>query len=256
MTLAPDTRGWPKGKTPGKVTNEVVTVFDAVQVNTIPADAQNLLAYVDGEWPTLQWCISMFPNATIKTVTVNGSTPNADICDMEFGDTTAIQAAQWALDAIHNGRPAWNPPSIYCQSANAWEVTEACQSLGLTFGDMTCDVCYYMAWWNDEAVVYEGTVAHQYYRASELTYDVSKALSAWMFPEPPPPPYRDRGEGMFVRYTGPTNSKYENGLCCECSGGVATPLRSGWPLVEETYGSYFIVIEDPNGEVLNNYTMK
>ena len=63
------------------------TIFDAVDVSAIPINADIILAYIDGQWPTYEAVKTRFPNARILTITTIGDKP-ADICDVERYDAT------------------------------------------------------------------------------------------------------------------------------------------------------------------------
>ena len=152
-----------------------LTGFDAVSVGTIPANAQWVLAYIDGAEPTFSVVREVFPDLPIDhilTVTT-GSEPGARICDCELGDDTPWSAALWAYGETQAGRR----PTIYAQWANYWSVVEALAYYGLEF---VRDVDYFGAWWNDDPSVYEGWVAHQYYRESEFTFDMWVAIPSWL----------------------------------------------------------------------------
>ena len=90
----------------------LITVYDAVDVAAIPANAQYVLAYADGAWPTIQKARARFPKATIWTVTVTGGT-RADMGDCEGGDLSPGGAAggyvggqfRWIYSADSNAGP-------------------------------------------------------------------------------------------------------------------------------------------------------
>ena len=68
------------------------TIYDAVDVAAIPADATAVLAYIDGGYMTWYEVKARFPNALVFSVTTNGRN-RADICDCESGDATPEVAA-------------------------------------------------------------------------------------------------------------------------------------------------------------------
>jgi hypothetical protein len=63
-------------------------LYDAVDVLSIPSDAQYVAAYVDGDYANLPAILARFPHAVITTITVTGRT-RADWGDVENGDLDA-----------------------------------------------------------------------------------------------------------------------------------------------------------------------
>ena len=57
----------------------LATVYDAVDVSAIPADAKIVLAYIDGNYVTYPACQARFPKAQILTVTTTGTNPRPDL---------------------------------------------------------------------------------------------------------------------------------------------------------------------------------
>lgn len=92
--------GWDKANgvviPPGPGVSAVVAarvMYDAVNWQAIPADAQEVAGYMDGAasaWPPEAW--ARWPHARRITVLGNQS---ADICDCETGDLNERQAATW-----------------------------------------------------------------------------------------------------------------------------------------------------------------
>ena len=90
----------------------LVTFYDAVDVPAIPGNAQYLLAYADGAWPTVGPARARFPKATILVVTVTGRV-RANGGDCEGGDLSPEAAAggyvggmyQWIYSADSNAGP-------------------------------------------------------------------------------------------------------------------------------------------------------
>jgi hypothetical protein len=236
--------------TTSSVPNSLVQIYDAVAVDTIPLGAEVVFYY---DMPDTYAAVkARFPNATLLGITTQGAHgPEWRMCDMETGDLTPSEAAQWAYDEITSGRPAWNPPTIYAQAANGQEVQQAVEALGLQFGTQ---VPWFMAWWNGVPDLtpppppwppLPTPVGHQYYRESPDTYDMSVALPSWVYPAPPPPPPTHyQGEGMFIRNPGPGNASGPNGInavaegaICYCDSAGAVNLGNDWPAVVEAFGN-------------------
>lgn len=82
---------------------------DAVNVNLLPVGYPAYLGYVDGEFQTANALRAMFPDAALVLLTVNGSTNAAHGArvaagdDIEPGDLTAADAADWAAEQIRFG---------------------------------------------------------------------------------------------------------------------------------------------------------
>lgn len=76
-------------------------IWDAVEVEAIPASATTVIAYIDGGYNTLAACRARFPHAAILTATVTGRS-RATFCDVEYGDATPAIAAQGVRDGLYS----------------------------------------------------------------------------------------------------------------------------------------------------------
>lgn len=137
-------------------------MYDSVTWGDIPESAEVVAGYMDGEfaWPSEAW--SRFPDAEKVIITVTGNLV-ANVCDVESGDLTPQQAAEWIKAkqaAGHRGA------TVYCSENNLSAVREACEGLA-----------YYIwyANWSNAPTELPGTVAHQF-RAAGI-YDVSYVYS-------------------------------------------------------------------------------
>lgn len=236
------------------LSRDLLLGYDAVAVDTIPSNA-SLVFYYDIP-NTLPYVLARFPNATRIGITTQAA-PGYRMCDMETGDLDPPQAAQWAQTEIQSGRPSWDKPTIYCNAENFHAVFLACADLGLRLGDatdLTCDVWWFEAWWNDEPDLicppsppwphFAEPVGHQFFRESEFTYDIDIALSSWVYPAPPAPvrikyPTEDF---MFIRNPGPgalvvpAGAATEGAICLVSPAG-AINLGTDWTQIEEDYAS-------------------
>ena len=116
-------------------------MYDAVNWQAIPADAEHVAGYIDGaqsQWPPEAW--ARFPHAA--RITVLG-TQNADVADCETGDLTPQQAANWhhATGGI-----------VYVDRSNLSQV------LGLGVPISAC----WVADWTGQPHLYPGSWATQY----------------------------------------------------------------------------------------------
>jgi hypothetical protein len=227
--------------------------YDAVAVETIPSNA-GLVFYYD-EPSTLGPVQQLFPNAAHIGITTQGAGgPNWRLCDMETGDLTAAQAAQWAYNQIHGGMPVWMKPTIYCQSANVQAVFDACAAIGLKLGaftDPTADVWWFMAWWNGVPNLVPPPppwwqppqpVGHQFHTVYDA-YDVDVCLEGWVFlaPPAPPPVLKEVEDFMFVRspvtVTDASGHVIQAGEICLCSAAGAVNLGNNWSGILADYAA-------------------
>lgn len=163
------------------------TMYDAVDVAAIPAEAEIVAGYVDGNFPTYDALVAAFPNARHVSITT-GATGGAGamVADCENGDFTAQGAAAWAKGEIAAGRR----PCIYYARSNAGAVAAALQAEGIPIAD----VDYWVADWTGQPHLVAGSVATQY--ASPTTgsggnFDVSETTEAWPPVSVPPAPVPD-----------------------------------------------------------------
>lgn len=71
-----------------------VTMYDSVDVNQIPADAQAVAGYVDGKYQTYTELVKRFPEARKVSIAVS-SASDARCLDVEAGDATNAEVAAW-----------------------------------------------------------------------------------------------------------------------------------------------------------------
>ena len=232
----------------------LVTCYDAVSIDTIPGTPTACLGYVD-VWDeqtglsNYQSVRERWPQAIVVPITVSGTHAltydgkRVRMVDMETGDLTPAEAAQWCYEEIQLGSPSWG-------EAVPW------------FG----------AWWNgvpDLAMPpppwpqLPTPVGHQYERQGEFTYDISVVLESWLLlPSPPtpycqaangqamqdalvavglrmgepPPPQPKETEAMFVRNPGPAAvDGLPEGAICLCSPAGAVNLGTDWSTIETDY---------------------
>ena len=170
----------------------LITIYDAIAVDTIPDGAEYLLGYES----TFAALAARFPHAKKTWRITTDPAPTAfldyDGIDCENGDATPQVAAVWAYNKIAAklGRP-W----IYVEVANRPLVVQELAGVGLAFGDQ---VDCWLAWWNGRPEVPNGivdgvgcgtgNVACQFFNQGKFTYDVSVAFESWVNPPPPPQP--------------------------------------------------------------------
>lgn len=147
------------------------TMFDAVTVADIPADATMVAGYVDGRYANLPEMRIRFPRALVVSVTVAGG--DADVLDVENGDASPAQAPGW-IAAHPSG-------SLYCNASTLPAVRAA-------FGDRPLPPIW-LADYDGDPTIPACAVAKQY--ASNDYYDTSSAADYWPGVDPAPTPVED-----------------------------------------------------------------
>lgn len=72
----------------------MVTMFDTVTIDTVPAHAEAVAGYVGGKWPTYLPLVQRFPHAHHLSIAINAS-EDADALDIENLDAVPAQAPAW-----------------------------------------------------------------------------------------------------------------------------------------------------------------
>ncbi len=172
------------------MTNDLVTVYDSVNVGAIPSDAQYLLGYVDG-FANIPAMRARFPHAQIITCTVAGNP--AMVADVESGAMTPYDARSWIAERRYTG-PF---PVIYSNESSFVAVTV--ELYGPAWSWWAAD-------WTGVPHLVPASDATQYAdpTTSGGDYDVSVAklsLIEALFPPPPPP---KKGSKMIIVNNGTT----------------------------------------------------
>lgn len=179
------------------------TMYDSETPSAIPADAEIVAGYVDGQWPDYAELATTHPNAKHVSITVEGAA-GADVADLEvpnFNSATIEQVAEkgaaWAKNEIAEGRR----PCLYYSRSNAGVIAAALQAAGVPVQS----VDFWIADWTGTAHLIPGSVATQYASPSTGSggnYDLSETVEAWPavagggpVPEPPPAPVPEPGPG-------------------------------------------------------------
>lgn len=157
------------------------TMYDSVTVKDIPKDAKIVAGYVDGSYRNIQEIRQRFPHIIHVSITVTGRDLSANVVDCEKGDTTPASAADWARRKI-NAKAGH--PTIYC-SLSVWaSVKNAVAHAGLK----PTDVSYWIAHYDNKAVLPAGAVAKQYKSTTKPNLDTSVVADYWAGVDAPPPP--------------------------------------------------------------------
>jgi hypothetical protein len=154
------------------------TMYDSVDVTSIPRNAQMVAGYVDGHWPTFGTLASGFPKARLVSIAISASEYSANVLDVEKGDADASQAPGWATEVRKAGRV----PTVYTDSANWDTVRNAFTAAHVE------QPYYWIAHYGVAPVPPPGAIALQY--ENTTGYDVSVVADYWpgVDPEPEPTP--------------------------------------------------------------------
>ena len=143
-------------------------MYDAVTPSNIPAEAQMVAGYVDGRyaWSSADW--ARFPGAVKVKIAVFPSTNDGHVLDVERGNATPAEAPGWVLKR----RAAGVDPTVYC-SATAWPTVRA----AFAAAHVPEPHWWIAAYPGIGAILYPGTVAHQY--ADQGLCDLSVVADYW-----------------------------------------------------------------------------
>lgn len=102
-------------------------MFDSVTVDQIPANAEAVAGYVDGNWQTYRELLVKFPNARKVSIAVSASS-DADCLDIENGDATIAQAPEWVKRQWARGVKR---PKLYTSVSNWPALHDALHAAGI-----------------------------------------------------------------------------------------------------------------------------
>ena len=146
------------------------TLYDAALTKNIPTDATLVAGYDDGKlytWSAADW--ARFPNATLIHITATGETLTSHVADIEPGDLTPADAADWLRRRLAAGITTdTNIPTLYCNQSSLPAVRAACHGFAwqLWLADPT-----------GTAHLADGSMATQYSWAGK--YDTSLVDDRW-----------------------------------------------------------------------------
>jgi hypothetical protein len=141
------------------------TMYDAVTVANIPADAHAIAGYTDGLYRNVQEIRRRFGGRMVFTISVS-STGFGDCLDVENGDATPAQAAVWVRERLRAGQ--WRP-CIYASRSNMPAVWAELQHAGV----QRDQVRLWVADWTGEPHIPAGYDACQYHGGTTVPYDIS-----------------------------------------------------------------------------------
>ena len=100
--------------------HRTIAMFDSVTVSEIPQNAEAVAGYVDGQWQTYRELVVKFPKAKKLSIAV-AAEHNAECLDVESGDASNAQAAQWIRRQWGRGVKR---PKVYTSVSN-WKALQA-----------------------------------------------------------------------------------------------------------------------------------
>lgn len=106
----------------------LVTMYDSVDVSTVPPEARAVAGYVDGNYRSFTPLVRRFyPHAHCISITVTGNNP-AEVVDVETGDVRPQHAPGWVKRMLERGH--WKP-CIYASLSIMPEVKHYLDQVGL-----------------------------------------------------------------------------------------------------------------------------
>lgn len=171
-------------------------MYDSVTTLDIPANAELILAYIDGKYKNLAAVTARFPHATVIPVTTSiAGALQAVVYDCERGDGNAQTAATWAANKIKIRQR----PTTYCSRIGSpgygWpDVKAALTAIGIP----TNAVDYGIADYTSKPHLLVGSAFTQYANppSSGGDYDVSLTNGVW--PNVPPPSVLNKPAAQMV----------------------------------------------------------
>jgi len=156
------------------------TMYDAVTLADVPTRSPQMIGcYRDGAYANVDEARTRFPHARLVVITVTGNTLAAHVVDVERGDCSPEGGAAWA----HRKVAAGQHPTIYCNSSTWPAVRSAVHALGLDGR-----VSYWIAEYDNRAIIPAGAVAKQYIGDHAPGYDESIVAAYWPGVDPAPTP--------------------------------------------------------------------
>jgi peptidoglycan hydrolase-like protein with peptidoglycan-binding domain len=102
---------------------------DSIFVDNLPAGYDCYLGYADGKWPTAAALRAKFPGKPVISLTVFGGATVADGCDIEAGDLTTVEGAEWASWRLATA-PA-EKPVLYASASRVADLITELAGLGI-----------------------------------------------------------------------------------------------------------------------------
>lgn len=145
------------------------TMYDGIDASRLPADAQIVAGYVDGEfaWSAADW--ARFPNSVKVRIAVFSETNDGEVLDVEPGNATPAQSVDWVLMR----RAAGVDPTVYMNTSTWPTVRAAFRARGVA------EPHYWVAQYDGVASVPAGALGKQYFNNNAAGYDLSVVADYW-----------------------------------------------------------------------------
>jgi len=105
-----------------------VTMYDDINLDLIPKNAEAVAGYVNGRWPTYKDVVRRWPRAHHLSIAVS-SNADADCLDVETGDATNAVAPAWVKRQQKRGILR---PVVYSSVSNAQALLDTLAHQGIT----------------------------------------------------------------------------------------------------------------------------
>ena len=105
----------------------MLTMYDDINLDAIPADAQAVAGYVNGRWPNYDESVRRFPKAKHLSIAVS-SAADADCLDVERFDATNAVAPGWVKRQLKRGV---HRPVLYTSVSNVAALLRELSSSGV-----------------------------------------------------------------------------------------------------------------------------
>lgn len=204
-------------------------MYDSVDPNAIPIDAQMVAGYIDGtkyKWPESSW--DRFPNAVKVRIARRVTTNDGHVLDVEFGIPTVWPPSQAIVKWVLMRRQAGIEPTIYCNELNDWS------GIKKLFTDAgVAQPQYWVARYNNEQNIPAGAVAKQYINptGSGGPYDLSVVADIWPGVDNVETNVTDINPDQIVPVTYPSNrsesTSVKLGVLLGDSWVIATDMAKG-----------------------------
>lgn len=131
-----------------------ITMYDSIEVGTVPSSAVAVAGYVGGYWPTFASLVLRFPRAKHLSIAINAQ-ENADCLDIENGDATPDEAPAWVRRQQKRGV---RRPCLYASLSAMAAVMRALNDSGIK----RSEVRLWVAWYVGRRILPHGFDACQY----------------------------------------------------------------------------------------------
>lgn len=177
-----------------------VTMYDSVDVGTVPANPQAVAGYTSGNWPTYNALVAKFPQAHHLSIAVSAS-HDADCLDVEPGDATVAEAPAWVRRQHARGLKL---PVLYTSLSNVNALLAALAGAGIKRSEVLIWSAHYSGIAHicgpSEGMNGEADATQYWDKALARNLDVSLVKDSFFGVAPKPkPPYVPGDEVNWVR---------------------------------------------------------